>query len=340
MNLILEKAPRFFILSWVLINLLLLPVAVFAESPAVIGQEISSAEITSGQFGGITPIGSVLNSPGYAVYTPASMTAHVYFKTVSDNIKIAIVLILYAIVALVFYGVFSHGLKMGLGTRASLNISVEAIIIIIFAITILGLGLGFIKGMFGKVATQLEELVANEPDPSPASSSQPITLSRESIVAQAGEEVALKIGFYHTGAAGSALNGKLGTDLCGKNDDGICYYDSSNTNCSLPANDTDCGNLWPACGADGKCFVNASSTTCNLTSNSDPDCNFYRASPSITCSQVVDSSAIQTQPKNVNIRDRAILTMIFKINPNTGIGTKLCEVGVGNIKRDITLKIK
>ncbi|MFC1728609.1 hypothetical protein ACFLZ7_04050 [Nanoarchaeota archaeon] len=42
--------------------------------------------------------------------------------------------------------------------KASLNLSINAIVILILAITMLGLGLGFMKGMFGKVTGQLEKV--------------------------------------------------------------------------------------------------------------------------------------------------------------------------------------
>lgn len=83
--------------------------------------------------------------------------------------------------------------------KGSLNISVEAIIILIFAITMLGLGLGFIRGMFSKVSTQLEQQVANEPDPGSPTGAMPITLSRESIITNQGEQQVLKVGIYNSG---------------------------------------------------------------------------------------------------------------------------------------------
>src|SRR3989338_10120612 len=38
-----------------------------------------------------------------------------------------------------------------LSKKASLEISIQAIVIVVLAMTLLGLGLGFIKGMFGKI---------------------------------------------------------------------------------------------------------------------------------------------------------------------------------------------
>lgn len=47
---------------------------------------------------------------------------------------------------------------MQFSKKASLNLSINAIVILILAITMLGLGLGFMKGMFGKVTGELGEM--------------------------------------------------------------------------------------------------------------------------------------------------------------------------------------
>ncbi len=81
--------------------------------------------------------------------------------------------------------------------KAAIELSVTAIVILILAIVILGLGLGFIRGMFGKVATQFEQQIANEPEPSRPSSSEPLTVSRETLIINSGDPVALKVGIYN-----------------------------------------------------------------------------------------------------------------------------------------------
>ena len=44
--------------------------------------------------------------------------------------------------------------------KGAMSLSVTAIVVLIMAIVMLGLGLGFIRGMFGKVSVQFEEQVA------------------------------------------------------------------------------------------------------------------------------------------------------------------------------------
>lgn len=80
--------------------------------------------------------------------------------------------------------------------RASLSLSVNAIVVLILAIVMLGLGLGFIRGMFGKVSTQVEEQIP-EPEPPIPTASNPITLSRESIITHAGSKGMIKVSAYN-----------------------------------------------------------------------------------------------------------------------------------------------
>ncbi|MBU0615339.1 MAG: hypothetical protein KJ601_04565 [Nanoarchaeota archaeon] len=81
--------------------------------------------------------------------------------------------------------------------KGSLSLSVNAIVILILAITMLGLGLGFIKGMFGKVSQQVQEQIDQEPEPPAASGGMPITLSKETIIAKAGDDIVLKVSAYN-----------------------------------------------------------------------------------------------------------------------------------------------
>lgn len=81
--------------------------------------------------------------------------------------------------------------------KAAIELSVTAIVVLILAIVILGLGLGFIRGMFGRVATQFEQQIAAEPEPPTTSRADPLTLSRETIISNAGNTEVLKVGIYN-----------------------------------------------------------------------------------------------------------------------------------------------
>ena len=81
--------------------------------------------------------------------------------------------------------------------KASLSLSVDAIVILILAIVMLGLGLGFIRGMFGKVSAQVEQQVSAEPEPHIPTSSNVITLSRESVITHVGDGEVMKVSVFN-----------------------------------------------------------------------------------------------------------------------------------------------
>lgn len=81
--------------------------------------------------------------------------------------------------------------------RADLSLSVNAIVILILAIVMLGLGLGFIRGMFGKVSAQVEQQISTEPEPHAPTSSNQITLSRETLITRAAEKEVIKVSVFN-----------------------------------------------------------------------------------------------------------------------------------------------
>lgn len=80
--------------------------------------------------------------------------------------------------------------------KGSIGLSVNAIVVLVMAMVMLGLGLGFINGMFGKMSSSFEEQAAQE-EVTPASASNPLTLSKERIIVEAGEDVVMKGSAYN-----------------------------------------------------------------------------------------------------------------------------------------------
>ncbi len=82
--------------------------------------------------------------------------------------------------------------------KASMQLSINMIVILIIAVVILGLALGFIQGMFGKMAKTFEQEVAAEPDAPSGTPSNPLTMSKAgaNIIASPGEEIIIKWGYY------------------------------------------------------------------------------------------------------------------------------------------------
>ncbi len=85
--------------------------------------------------------------------------------------------------------------------KGSLSLSVNAIVILIIAITMLGLGLGFVRMLFGGAMDKFETILENEQDPPSPSSSNTITLSREVVIANPGDDEAIKAALYNPTSA-------------------------------------------------------------------------------------------------------------------------------------------
>jgi hypothetical protein len=81
--------------------------------------------------------------------------------------------------------------------RASLSLSVNAIVVLILAIVMLGLGMAFIRGMFGKVSETFEQKVAEEPEPLDPSIRTPITMSREHVITHSAETEVIKVAIFN-----------------------------------------------------------------------------------------------------------------------------------------------
>ena len=77
--------------------------------------------------------------------------------------------------------------------KADLSLSINSIVILVLAITMLALGLSFIKGLLPKVTKQVEERISKEPEPTTPTDLNPISLSRDPVIASKGEDVVIKI---------------------------------------------------------------------------------------------------------------------------------------------------
>ena len=78
--------------------------------------------------------------------------------------------------------------------RASMELSVNSIVILVIAVVIMGLLLAFIRSKL----TDLDVPDPGEIEPVAASSSTPITLSRESVTVASGKSFTLKANVYNT----------------------------------------------------------------------------------------------------------------------------------------------
>jgi hypothetical protein len=79
--------------------------------------------------------------------------------------------------------------------KASMELSVNSIVILVIAIVMMGLILGFIQSKFKDVS---KNLIQEEPVPNEASASDPMTLSRTTVVTSSGQKVAIKMNIFNT----------------------------------------------------------------------------------------------------------------------------------------------
>jgi hypothetical protein len=86
--------------------------------------------------------------------------------------------------------------------KASLNLSIEAIVILVIAISLLGLGLGFTKGMFGQLKQQL---VVPAPE-IPATSEDPVVLpTGGELQIKAAKDAVFTVNFFNNGQSSTFM---------------------------------------------------------------------------------------------------------------------------------------
>jgi len=82
--------------------------------------------------------------------------------------------------------------------KGAMELSVNAIIIVVIAVIVMGFIISFLSGAWTTVTSQLEERLSQEAEPATASLSNPITLSKEKIVASPGDDAVLKVAIFNT----------------------------------------------------------------------------------------------------------------------------------------------
>lgn len=91
--------------------------------------------------------------------------------------------------------------KRRFSKRASLNLSIEAIVVVVIAFTVLGLGLGFVKNQFksfSDTSTQVSSQIKDQILESMRSSGKKLSVDRE-VIMERGDTKAVNIGVVNTG---------------------------------------------------------------------------------------------------------------------------------------------
>lgn len=86
--------------------------------------------------------------------------------------------------------------------KASLNLSIQAIVIVVIAFVVLGLGLTFVRGVFDDIGGQSEDIfesVADQINDQIAKSSEPLYFPKQKLNLEAGDEEVTGVGVKNTG---------------------------------------------------------------------------------------------------------------------------------------------
>jgi hypothetical protein len=86
--------------------------------------------------------------------------------------------------------------------KASLELSVNAIVVLVLAITMLGLGIAFTKGKFAELGSKIE---IPEPD-YPATADDPIVLPANEITVSSTKDTIFSVNVYNDGTVGSSTS--------------------------------------------------------------------------------------------------------------------------------------
>lgn len=262
--------------------------------------------------------------------------------------------------------------------KRAIQLSVNAIIILIIAIIFLSLGLAFIKGTFGKTAVKIEELILKEPEPPAADTSTPITLSRENIISKNGATELIKADIFNPTNKDWVFRDAVSNwdaDLCGNDNDGVCFIRVGDPDCNSKIQDDDClleydctqnSELGAGIGCvmvisgnrtdwetQGLCIPGDSMCDCGIDITStgngigkDPDCDPTEGVKlKIECSQGLNLEKL-TNPKQIGAGSSTQFTYVLKIDKKTQKGTYLCKIGVEGFieglekyQKDLTIKI-
>ncbi len=112
---------------------------------------------------------------------------------------------------------------MIISKKASLQLSINAIVVLVMAMVVLGLGLTFVRGLFGQGGDQLGKTISNNDLKNPASAEIPLTIDNH-IKVKLGKSSTLSVGYYNSGSSGEevfATGAQLATNVIGcYNEDG------------------------------------------------------------------------------------------------------------------------
>ncbi|MBT4539561.1 hypothetical protein HOI26_01870 [Candidatus Woesearchaeota archaeon] len=89
-----------------------------------------------------------------------------------------------------------------MNSKASLNLSIQAIVIVVIAFVVLGLGLGFVRSQFSSIestSTSVQEQISQQILDDLRTGNKPLSFPASKLVLETGEESVQAIGIKNTG---------------------------------------------------------------------------------------------------------------------------------------------
>ena len=84
------------------------------------------------------------------------------------------------------------------GKKGALDVSINSIVVIIFAIIMLGMGIAFIRGMFGGIGGQVNDIIKGSQLEKVPTIDNPFTLSTMQLDMARKETKVLEVGYYNS----------------------------------------------------------------------------------------------------------------------------------------------
>jgi len=227
--------------------------------------------------------------------------------------------------------------------KATLELSINAIVIIVIAITFLGLALVFVKNIFSSATDITKTLLSKEPEPATPTKDNPITSSRETITTRPGETVVIRFKILNPSDTDWVFKPDVDPTKveCGKSNDDACYIDSSNDLCKSLSQDTDCNPIGKSnCNTasyDGVCYINP--IDCQYPD--DMDC---APTPGVTLEITGCTFDVQSEINQIKIGEIVPYTGVMIIPKTQPKGTLVCRISIGgtgaNIGKDIVFNVE
>ena len=212
---------------------------------------------------------------------------------------------------------------------SSLSTPLSSVVLIIISLVLMILFSSFIFTNFIKTQDAIESQASKEPEPAIPTPSDPITLSREQVSVQNGEELILKANILNPTDRDWDFTDALYVpdSACGSDFDNICFINSTgdqecNTLANAQQNDNDCiGSL--GCSQDTYCTIGQSNC------NSDPDCTAKTGIDIVfSCDDKVTDKNFKTTINKIPLGEYKQVLILTNVRSDLPDSSSICYLSI------------